>query len=766
MSDQQPPVKYYLEHAKLISFGAFSNRVVGPFTPGLNVVFGRNETGKTTLAAFVDGVLFGWEEARGNRNTYKPVAAERAGALFFNATCDSLPSVSRETEATSDETADPAPGIVPAADVSRETPPLVELSRARNADGLQGHAALVDDIDRETFRTMFSLSSDELRSLRNTSDVTAKLLTAGSGTESSPATVLAEVQERLAGYTSRAAAMDHSLVNLAAQQDSLREQIAAAVDEAERLKREDKEFAELKPQRKDLNDRLDAVNADIEELAARRGRVEKTLAEREKALAQLAALKAQEEEADAERTHVGRGGHDALLRLTPSEERALRDQIDALAVEEAKCDHAVDLAKDNYATSKAAYEALLEAEDEQEIDARHRRKRTAQIGLSVALPVFFTIAGVPLFIHGREITSLSFTALGIGLVAVAIMMACAALVMLLRPDKEAEAKDARVQDARWVMLQDRKKLEVCEHARDQYRARAQMTLAEAGMAEVGYSLRRARTLLDDAKDARAAEASLRQRRQALKTQRMDVEEQLAQIDAQWTQAFDHVALREVGDQTPAAIDDVIEQKTKQRAALSHASERLNRRYGELKQELSQARRKRDFDALKLRYEEVRTRMDESARAYARLLLAQRMLRAAIGTWELKSQPEVYRRASRLLSLMTEGKWVKVELADDGRIMVEDAVKTRRDPTHLSLGTCQQLYLALRIALLLEAGNVGRAVPILADDILVHFDTPRRAGAARALAELAHQRQVILFTCHEEIVETMRAAAPNLNQVNL
>ena len=42
-------------------------------------------------------------------------------------------------------------------------------------------------------------------------------------------------------------------------------------------------------------------------------------------------------------------------------------------------------------------------------------------------------AGVPLFMHGREITSLSFTALGIGLVVFALMLAAAALVMLFRP---------------------------------------------------------------------------------------------------------------------------------------------------------------------------------------------------------------------------------------------------------------------------------------------------------------------------------------------
>ena len=46
----------YLEHIKIVSFGAFSNKAVGPFAPHLNVVYGPNEAGKTTLASFVGGV--------------------------------------------------------------------------------------------------------------------------------------------------------------------------------------------------------------------------------------------------------------------------------------------------------------------------------------------------------------------------------------------------------------------------------------------------------------------------------------------------------------------------------------------------------------------------------------------------------------------------------------------------------------------------------------------------------------------------------------
>ena len=255
-----------------------------------------------------------------------------------------------------------------------------------------------------------------------------------------------------------------------------------------------------------------------------------------------------------------------------------------------------------------------------------------------------------------------------------------------------------------------------------------------------------------------------QRQQALVSRLSAVEDNLADIERQRARAVERAGLRDGA--TVEDVDAAIDQRTRQRVGLLETSESLNRRYGELKQELSQAKHAHRFDELKLRYQQVRTRQDESAQDYARLLLAKRMLEAAIAAWESKSQPEVYRQASRLLSLMTDGRWVKVAMTPEGRLQVMDAVKTEREPVHLSLGTCQQLYLALRIALLMTADNVGRSIPILADDILVNFDARRRVGAARALAELARTRQVILFTCHEEIVESMRSADPALNVVEL
>ncbi len=82
----------------------------------------------------------------------------------------------------------------------------------------------------------------------------------------------------------------------------------------------------------------------------------------------------------------------------------------------------------------------------------------------------------------------------------------------------------------------------------------------------------------------------------------------------------------------------------------------------------------------------------------------------------------------MMSLMTSGAWCTVRPTDEGDIAVCDAYGIERPARKLSLGTRQQMYLAFRIALLICADDVGRSLPVLADDILVNFDDERREGA--------------------------------------
>lgn len=342
------------------------------------------------------------------------------------------------------------------------------------------------------------------------------------------------------------------------------------------------------------------------------------------------------------------------------------------------------------------------------IAAASDRRDAIQVAFCVVIPAVLFLLGVPLFIEGRARGALSYMAIGFLLSVFAALMATGGFALLFRPNKEEGARKARFDDAHWVMIQDKKKLEACQAEEGSVAAQVREALDEEGLGEAQGSVRQARALLDEAREARQAMALCRQRQQAAAARRADAEHRLQEIASERAAALQRAGLSPesgVGD-----VEEELERRVRQRSGLIEALESMNQRAGELAAVLAQAETERDFDRIKIEVQEVTTRLEEARTDFARLLLAKHMLEAAIATWESKRQPEVYLRASRLLSLMTEGRWTRVSLTREGTLEVADALGRTRQPVHLSLGTCQQLYLALRIALLTCADNVGRAIP--------------------------------------------------------
>ena len=78
------------------------------------------------------------------------------------------------------------------------------------------------------------------------------------------------------------------------------------------------------------------------------------------------------------------------------------------------------------------------------------------------------------------------------------------------------------------------------------------------------------------------------------------------------------------------------------------------------------------------------------------------------------------------------------------------------PDELSRGTCEQLYLAIRLALVGEFADRAQGLPLIMDDCLVNFDPVRAAAMARLIAASAAGGQCLFFTCHPTIAELLRS----------
>lgn len=727
--------RYFLKSLRIDAFGDMYQRTVGPFTPGLNVIYGQNEAGKTTVASFINGVLFGWEEARGRRNVYRPASMQRSGTLVF---------ASEEGENVT-----------------------VRASRSRNADGIiyDSDIDLLSDVDGQTYGTVFSLDSDELRKLAKTNDMTAGLLTAGSGTSVLPARALEQVDRKISACLSRSANHPDSIPNCNSELDDVRARLAEARKEMELYKREDREFKELGPQMERLQVSLAKTNREVEALSAQQQTLLRLEEEAKDLFDRQSQLDAEESEIDLLADSYWSERDERVPFIDAVEERTLRDSIDEMMESRNRIENMVSLARSEYASSKALHDALVQAADDGGPHKPFYRRHSAQLIASVATPFILALMGIPVFSYGRELNSLSITIVGLLLVFSALTIALVAVIFtLLGSNSGKEGEGKRLEDARWVAIQDENKLKALLEQQEAYELKVRQSLDSSGLQAAEGDLRRARALLDEAARARNDWAVLDQRRRSLSSQRVFLEERKEKNEKARIGALEAVGL--------SAQDglDMLEDRLRRRQLLRedqmHTSASYNARFGELKRELSSARHMFHFDDLKLCEQTLLTRLHDTTQEYARLLLTRRLLELSMASWEAESQPKVYQCASRLFGRMTGGKWSKVHVDGRGDLQVVDAFDMVRDPLLLSMGTCQQLYLAMRIALLLVADNVGRNVPVLADDILVNFDDDRRRGAACALADLAAHRQVVVFTCHDEVVRLMQESCSQMNLIRL
>ena len=55
------------------------------------------------------------------------------------------------------------------------------------------------------------------------------------------------------------------------------------------------------------------------------------------------------------------------------------------------------------------------------------------------------------------------------------------------------------------------------------------------------------------------------------------------------------------------------------------------------------------------------------------------------------------------------------------------------------------------------GRHAGPLPVILDDVLVRFDPRRRLRAAKMVLHFAAERQVLLFSCHPDLVELIRVA---------
>ncbi len=207
-----------------------------------------------------------------------------------------------------------------------------------------------------------------------------------------------------------------------------------------------------------------------------------------------------------------------------------------------------------------------------------------------------------------------------------------------------------------------------------------------------------------------------------------------------------------------ALQSACEAATRDRDAAEHALQDLAARIATGAAELDRQARETGAEAAAAEQEAAMASLGRVLDEASLLHLAAAMLDTALDVIGGASVSPVLDRIGALFCTVTGGAYegVTADMTDDGAarlVAIERAFSHEpKQVAHLSEGTRDQLFLALRIAAIEDHAKAGAALPFVGDDILQTFDDERALAAMQALLELSRTTQVILLSHHRHLRE--------------
>ena len=312
-------------------------------------------------------------------------------------------------------------------------------------------------------------------------------------------------------------------------------------------------------------------------------------------------------------------------------------------------------------------------------------------------------------------------------------------------------------------------IELHQQVSDQSRAKADaqndLRAARNVLKERERNLKKIQQEIDDLLNAAGAQdaddfhrrAEIHAERQRLKASIDSALDQLQRISGPGP-ALDALQAELARSNTDTIADDIrrVEQEL---AEVNERTEAMVSERTTTQNSLNSLRSEEDSSRLRAERHRLREGMRSHAREWAVRTIAQNLLRVAQSKFEKERQPDVIRHSEKFFRDITEGRYTTVfSPLDESEIYVTDSAGAQKQPAHLSRGAREQLFLSLRFGLIREHGQRAEGLPVIVDEVLVNFDPRRALKAAHAFIELSQSNQVLVFTCHPQIVDRFVDAA--------
>jgi uncharacterized protein YhaN len=184
---------------------------------------------------------------------------------------------------------------------------------------------------------------------------------------------------------------------------------------------------------------------------------------------------------------------------------------------------------------------------------------------------------------------------------------------------------------------------------------------------------------------------------------------------------------------------------------------MNRERGRLEQEWDALRNSSDLELTRVRLDTVEAELTERVEKWQVQSLVLAAIKETQEWFEVHRQPKTLGDAGEYFRQLTQGRYERVfTRLGQRQLWVQTPQGDSLPVDALSSGAREQLFLSLRLALAGEFASRGACLPLVLDDVLVNFDRIRAGTALEVLQRFAQGgNQVLLFTCHEHILEQCR-----------
>ena len=127
-------------------------------------------------------------------------------------------------------------------------------------------------------------------------------------------------------------------------------------------------------------------------------------------------------------------------------------------------------------------------------------------------------------------------------------------------------------------------------------------------------------------------------------------------------------------------------------------------------------------------------------------------------------PVFTEKLSNNIYKITKGKYGNLYFSDEQGLVVELDNGNYIPAERLSVGTIDQLYLSLRLAMLDEVSK--EKVPIILDEAFAYYDNERLKNILDYLNTEFSDRQIIIFTCTKREKEILEELNIDFNYINI